>query len=106
VILVLAVMIRLLGGIFGATPQRSSYKDLMAAPDKPITLAAPLTDSAMQAALASVKASHGGVLGASSGARLTFRTAEGTLTLSTTELNDVNARYRAIKESLSSAASF
>lgn len=64
------------------------------------TLAASLYDSDMHVALQVLSARRGGSLGTGEGAKMTFPSPEGPVTLSASELQALNAEYRRFKAKL------
>ena len=109
-ILILAVTVRLVAGLFSpAHPKNEmpmvempgSSGSHFLVPREALAssgLAAPLDDPGMQTALEVVRARSGGSLGNGDGAKLEFRSANGPVTLSASELEAVNSEYRRLKE--------
>lgn len=109
-ILILAVTIRLVGGLFSpAHPKnempmvevRDGSGGHFVVPEQALAssgLAAPLDDPGMQAALDIVRARSGGSLGVGEGAKLEFRSGTGPVRLTASEVEAVNGEYRRFKE--------
>jgi len=108
-ILILAVTVRLVAGVFSSAHPKNEMPMVevqsgsgshFLAPKQAFassTLAAPLDDPAMQAALDIVRARSGGSLGNGEGAKLEFRSISGPVTLSASELEAVNSEYQHLK---------
>jgi hypothetical protein len=111
-ILALALVIRGIGGLFSPAHPKNEVETVaiqtgsggqILVPRQAFassTLAASLDDPDMQAALAIVRARNGGTLGTGDGATMSFRSANGPVTLSASEVVVVNAEYRRFKAAL------
>jgi hypothetical protein len=108
-ILILAVTVRLIGGLFSpAHPKnempmvevgdRSGGHFLVPTQALAVSgLAAPLDDPGMQTALDIVRARSGGSLGTGDGAKLEYHSSAGPVTLTPSEVAAVNSEYQHLK---------
>jgi len=108
-ILILAVTIRLVGGLFSPAHPKTEMPTVdmgdgsgghFRVPTQALvssSLAAPLDDPAMQTALDIVRARSGGSLGNGDGAKMEYRSSAGPVTLTASEVQAVNNEYQRLK---------